>query len=97
MAKRKAEPSLNLAQLAALVKTDFNVQVHPRSIERQLLREKNDVEFRTDTTGASAESGGADFQLRRTAAPVLEWARRSGAGCIHAAGYVGVDACLLGL
>ena len=27
-------------QLAELVKTDFNVQVHPRSIERQLLREK---------------------------------------------------------
>ena len=27
--------------LAGLVKTDFKVQVHPRSIERQLLREKN--------------------------------------------------------
>jgi transposase len=94
VAKRKAEPSLSLAQLAALVKTDFNVQVHPRSIERQLLREKNGVEFRTDITGASAESD-TDFQLRRTAAPVLEWAPRSGAGCIHATGYVGVDACLL--
>jgi transposase len=95
VAKREAEPSLSLAQLAALVKADLNVQVHPRSIERQLLREKNGAEFRTDTTGASAESGGTDFQLRRTAAPVLEWALRSGAGCIHAAGYVGVDACLL--
>ena len=40
VAKREAEPSLSLAQLAALVQTDFNVQVHPRSIERQLLREK---------------------------------------------------------
>ena len=40
VAKRKAEPTLSLAQLAGLLKTDFNVQVHPRSIERQLLREK---------------------------------------------------------
>lgn len=39
-AKRTAEPSLNFAQLADLVKKDFHVQVHPRSIERQLLREK---------------------------------------------------------
>jgi transposase len=39
-AKRISDPSLSLLQLAALVKTDFNIQVHPRSIERQLLREK---------------------------------------------------------
>lgn len=39
-AKRISDPSLTFLQLAALVKTDFNVQVHPRSIERQLLREK---------------------------------------------------------
>ena len=39
-AKRISDPSLSFVQLAALVKTDFNVQVHPRSIERQLLREK---------------------------------------------------------
>ena len=39
-AKRISDPSLSFLQLAALVKTDFNVQVHPRSIERQLLREK---------------------------------------------------------
>ena len=38
--KRISDPSLNFIQLAALLKTDFNVQVHPRSIERQLLREK---------------------------------------------------------
>jgi hypothetical protein len=37
---RMADPSLSFVQLAALVKTDFNIQVHPRSIERQLLREK---------------------------------------------------------
>lgn len=40
VAKRAVEPSLSFAHLAALVQTDFNVQVHPRSIERQLLREK---------------------------------------------------------
>jgi transposase len=40
VAKRKSEPSLNFDQLAALVKAEFDVQVHPRSIERQLLREK---------------------------------------------------------
>jgi hypothetical protein len=39
-AKRISDPSLSFVQLAALVKTDCNVQVHPRSIERQLLREK---------------------------------------------------------
>ena len=40
VAKRNSEPSLSLVQLAALVKEAFDVQVHPRSIERQLLREK---------------------------------------------------------
>jgi len=39
-AMRMADPSLSFVQLAALVKTDFNIRVHPRSIERQLLREK---------------------------------------------------------
>jgi transposase len=38
--KRISDPLLSFLQLAALVKTDFGVQVHPRSIERQLLREK---------------------------------------------------------
>ena len=37
---RMADPSLSFVQLAALVNTEFNIQVHPRSIERQLLREK---------------------------------------------------------
>jgi transposase len=40
VAKRTSEPSLTFVQLAALLKEDFDVQVHPRSIERQLLREK---------------------------------------------------------
>lgn len=39
-AKRISDPSLSFVQLAALVKKDFNILVHPRSIERQLLREK---------------------------------------------------------
>jgi transposase len=39
-ANQKAEPSLSFAQLAELAKKEFDVQVHPRSIERQLLREK---------------------------------------------------------
>jgi hypothetical protein len=39
-ATQMADPSLSFVQLAALVKTNFNIQVHPRSIERQLLREK---------------------------------------------------------
>jgi hypothetical protein len=34
------EPSLSFAQLAELVQHNFHVKVHPRSIERQLLREK---------------------------------------------------------
>jgi len=40
VSKRESEPSLSFVQLAAIVKDDFDVQVHPRSIERQLLREK---------------------------------------------------------
>jgi hypothetical protein len=40
IATQKSEPSLNFAQLAVLAEKKFNVQVHPRSIERQLLREK---------------------------------------------------------
>jgi Helix-turn-helix domain len=38
--QRIAEPSLSFAQLAAAVEQNFNLRVHPRSIERQLLREK---------------------------------------------------------
>jgi transposase len=34
------EPALSFAQLAELVQHNFHVKVHPRSIERQLLREK---------------------------------------------------------
>jgi transposase len=37
---RIAEPSLRVERLASLVQTNFGVQVHPRSIERQFLRKK---------------------------------------------------------
>jgi len=37
---RVAEPSLRAERLASLVKKNFGVQVHPRSIERQFLRQK---------------------------------------------------------
>jgi transposase len=37
---RVAEPSLQPERLASLVKKNFGVQVHPRSIERQFLRQK---------------------------------------------------------
>jgi len=40
MQARAAEPSLRPARLASLVKKNFGVQVHPRSIERQFLRQK---------------------------------------------------------
>jgi hypothetical protein len=40
VAQRSGEPSLSFVQLAVLVKEKFDIQVHPRSIERQLLREK---------------------------------------------------------
>ena len=39
-AKRLEKPSLSFTQLAALITKDFNIVVHPRRIERQLLREK---------------------------------------------------------
>jgi transposase len=39
-AQRNSEPSLSFVQLAVLVKEEFDVQVHPRSIERQLLPKK---------------------------------------------------------
>ena len=38
--RRAAQPELSFTQLAELVKQQFDLQVHPRSIERQLLREK---------------------------------------------------------
>jgi transposase len=37
---RVAEPSLRPERLASLVKKNFGVRVHPRSIERQFLRQK---------------------------------------------------------
>ena len=38
--RAQAESSLTVAQLAELIKERFDIQVHPRSIERQLLRER---------------------------------------------------------
>jgi len=38
--QRTMEPSLSFAQLAERVQHNFHLKVHPRSIERQLLREK---------------------------------------------------------
>jgi transposase len=38
--QRAADPSLSFAQLTEAVKQEFNLRVHPRSIERQLLRKK---------------------------------------------------------
>lgn len=38
--QRAAQSGLSFAQLAELVKLNFGLQVHPRSLERQLLREK---------------------------------------------------------
>jgi transposase len=38
--QRTLEPALSFAQLAERVQHNFHVKVHPRSIERQLLREK---------------------------------------------------------
>jgi len=38
--RRNAEPSLSFVQLAKAVQQTFNLRVHPRSIERQLRREK---------------------------------------------------------
>lgn len=38
--QRTKEPSLSFAQLAERVQHNFHLKVHPRSIERQLLREK---------------------------------------------------------
>jgi hypothetical protein len=38
--QRSAEPSLSFAQLAEAVQHNFKLRVHPRSIERRLLREK---------------------------------------------------------
>ena len=37
---RNAEPSLRPERLASMVMKNFGVQVHPRSIERQFLRQK---------------------------------------------------------
>ncbi|CAD6563231.1 helix-turn-helix domain-containing protein [Paraburkholderia sabiae] len=37
---RVAEPTVRAERLAGLVHQNFGVQVHPRSIERQLLRQK---------------------------------------------------------
>ncbi len=37
---RAAEPSLRPERLASLVKRNFGVQVHPRSIERQFMHQK---------------------------------------------------------
>jgi hypothetical protein len=39
-AARAADPRVRADQLAEWIRLHFGVQVHPRSIERQLLRKK---------------------------------------------------------
>ena len=41
---RATQPTLRLPELARLIQERFGVQVHPRSIERRLLRQKNGTE-----------------------------------------------------
>jgi transposase len=95
VAKRNSEPSLSLVQLAALVKEAFDVQVHPRSIERQLLRKKNAAEIGNGFPRTITRQHGIGCGLRRTAAPGVDQAKRPRCGSIDAARSMGVDECLL--
>ena len=89
--KAKAEPSLSFAQLAELAKQEFDVQVHPRSIERQLLREKTPLKSVSASLRRIAQPRSIRCRLRRTAAPGVDQAPRPGPSGIDTARCLRVD------
>ena len=95
--QRTAEPSLSFAQLAELVQHHFHVKVHPRSIERQLLRKKNSDKFGARPHCRTAGERWIACRVRRAAAPDPERTAGTRAGAIHATRHEGMDECLFTL
>src|SRR5258708_28191828 len=91
VASKKAEPSLSFAQLAEFAKKEFDVQIQPRSIERQLLREKNAAEICIDFLRRIAQPRSIRCAIRRTAVPGVDQAPRPGPSGIDTARCLRVD------
>lgn len=93
-AARAADPGVRADQLAERIHQRFVVQVHPRSIERQLLRKKNVAE--PCTAGGRATRRSPGRPLRGTATPCPGEPRCPGAGlgAVHPARHACLDAGL---
>ena len=81
--QQTAQPSLSFTQLAEAVKQNFNLQVHPRSIERQLLREKKAAEHVVPLHSRAIGSRWIGRRIRRAQTPVPERAARTRVDAIH--------------
>ena len=88
------QSSLSFAQLAEQVQHNFHVKVHPRSIERQLQREKNSDKFAARSHCRTARERWIDCRVRRTAASDPECTAGTRVGVIYATGHEGMDECL---
>ena len=92
----KAEPSLSFAQLAEAVKQKFNLRVHPRSIERQLLREKTPVNIASSYTPAPPDQDGLVASYEELRARFLSGQRGSGLAVFIGRGmWEWMNGCLL--
>ena len=91
------KPSMGLAQLAEQVQHNFHVKVHPRSIERQLQREKNSDKFAARSHCRTAGKRWMACRVRRATASTPERTAGIRVGVIHATGHEGMDDCLFAL
>ncbi len=87
--QKTLEPSLSFAQLAELVQHNSHMKVHPRSVERQLLREKNSDRFAARLPCRTAGERWIDCRVRRAAASDPERAAGTRVGVIHATRHEG--------
>jgi hypothetical protein len=95
---RQKEPSIRLPDLVKQIQERFGAKVHPRSIERSLLRHQKNAAERACYAGRSAGSG---RPLRAAASrrckPANLSRRRPGSRTLSSAWNDGLDAGLVGM
>src|SRR5271169_41767 len=83
VATRQKDPAVRTPELVRLLQERFGTKVHPRSIERSLLRrQKNSAE---GTGGSTANPSRSDCAIRAAPArrhPLPTWRRRAGVGLV---------------
>lgn len=88
---RAADPDIHAQRLAELVLQTFGVQVHPRSIERKLLRKKNSADARVVSPTATRRESSCTLRGSTSAGAWPIRRSTSGFGFVHPSRYVRVD------